>query len=100
MFFAHRATLVEHLGQHRLPAAYPFRQCVNASGLMSYGVHLANLTARGAAHVAKILGGERPSNLPVEQPRRFELVINLKTAQALGLTLPPKGLFRADQIIR
>jgi putative ABC transport system substrate-binding protein len=100
MFFAHRATLVEHLRQHRLPAAYPFRQFVEAGGLMAYGANLADLTARGAAHVAKILGGERPSNIPVERPTKFELIINLKTAQALGITVPPSRLLLANEVIQ
>jgi putative ABC transport system substrate-binding protein len=100
MFFAHRATLVEHLGQHRLPAAYPLHQFVEAGGLMAYAVNLTEVVARGAAHVAKILGGEKPSNIPVERPTKFELVINRKTAQALGITTPPALLFLADEVIQ
>jgi putative ABC transport system substrate-binding protein len=98
--FPHRATLVEPLGQHRLPAAYPLRQYVEAGGLMAYASNSTELVERGAAHVAKILGGEKPSNIPVERPTKFELVINLKTAQALGLTIPPTVLFQADEVIR
>ncbi len=83
----------------RLPAVYPFRQIVDAGGLMSYGPNLPDLYRRAATYVAKILKGAKPGDLPVEQPTKFELVINVKAAKALGLTIPASALARADQVI-
>ncbi len=100
LIFIHRARIVDFAAKSRLPAMYPLREFVDAGGLMSYGAHAADLWRRAATYVDKILRGAKPADLPVEQPTRFELVINLKTAKALGLTIPPSILVRADQVIR
>jgi putative ABC transport system substrate-binding protein len=83
----------------RLPAIYAFKEGPRAGGLMSYGADILDLVRRSAHHVAKILKGANPADLPIEQPTKFELVVNLKTAKALGLTIPPSLLQRADQVI-
>jgi putative ABC transport system substrate-binding protein len=92
--------IVELAATSRLPTIYPFRNFVEAGGLMSYGPRLPDLQRRHAYYVDRILKGTKPADLPVEQPTKFELVINLKTAQALGLTIPPTVLFLADEVIR
>jgi putative ABC transport system substrate-binding protein len=86
--------------QHRLPMMYAWREWVVAGCLMSYGPSLSDTTRRAADYVDKILKGAKPADLPVEQSTKFELIINLKTAQALGLTLPPHLLVLADEVIR
>jgi putative tryptophan/tyrosine transport system substrate-binding protein len=91
--------IVELASRTRLPAVFPEARFVEAGGMMSYGPNLAEMYRRGAGYVDKILKGVKPSNLPVEQPTKFESIINLKTAKALGLTIPPSLLQRADQVI-
>jgi putative tryptophan/tyrosine transport system substrate-binding protein len=100
VFFRERAPLLELLGTHRLPAIFGHREFADAGGLMAYGASFDEMFRRAADYVDRILQGAKPADLPVEQPRRFELVINLKTAQALGLTIPPTLLFQADEVIR
>jgi putative ABC transport system substrate-binding protein len=97
--FAYRQVLVEFAAKNRLPAVAPYREFPVAGGLMSYGPNLADLYRRAAGYVAKILKGANPADLPIEQPTKFELVINLKTAKSLGLTIPPAVLARADEIL-
>jgi putative tryptophan/tyrosine transport system substrate-binding protein len=96
----HRTRIVDLAQRHRLPGMYPRRSYVDIGGLMSYAADIPNQQRRAATYVDKILKGAKPADLPVEQPTKFELVINLKTAQTLGLTLPPHLLTLADQVIR
>ncbi len=100
MFFNERRRLVDLAAKNWLPAAYPWREVVDAGGLMAYGPNVADLFRRAATYVDKILKGAKPADLPVEQPTKFELVINFKTAKALGLTIPPSLLQRTDEVIR
>jgi putative ABC transport system substrate-binding protein len=86
--------------RHRLISIYPWRIYVNSGGLMSYATSIPGFHYRSATYVDKILRGTKPADLPVEQPTKFELVINLKTAKALGLTIPQTLLLRADQVIQ
>ena len=97
--FAQRARIVRFANDHRLPAMYPHREYAEAGGLIAYGTDVRDNARRAATYVHKILAGAKPANMPVEQPTKFELVINLKTAKALGLTIPPSLLLRADQVI-
>jgi len=100
VFNAHRTQLVEVAVKSRLPAIYTNSEYVDAGGLMTYGVSITDLFHRAATYVDKILKSAKPADLPVEQPIKFELVINLKTAKQIGLTIPPNVLARADRVIR
>ena len=100
MFLREHRRLVDLAAKTRLPTVYPTREFVDAGGLMSYGGNFADLYRRAATYVDKILKGAKPADLPVEQPSKFELVINMKTAKALGLTIPQALLQRADQLIQ
>jgi putative ABC transport system substrate-binding protein len=99
-FAAHRQTIIELAARRHLPATYEEKRFVENGGLMSYGPNFLNMYRRSATYVDKILKGARPADLPVEQPTKFELVINLKTARALGLTIPASLLHRADDVIQ
>jgi putative tryptophan/tyrosine transport system substrate-binding protein len=96
----YRSQIVDLAAKYRLPAMYGFREFVDAGGLMAYGSNMPFMCRRAAVYVDKILKGAKPGDLPVEQPTQFELVVNLKTAKALGLTLPTSLLFQADELIR
>ncbi len=98
--FANRAQIVSFAQRNRLPSMFPTKEYVDSGGLMSYGPSLVDLFRRAAGYVDKILKGAKPADLPVQQPTKFELVINLKTAKALGLTLPQSLLRRADEVIQ
>jgi len=99
-FLVHRTRLAELAVKGRLPTMYSFRESVSAGGLMAYSVNVSDLTGHAAVYVHKILRGAKPADLPVEQPTKFELVINLKTAKALGITIPQSLLLRADEVIQ
>ncbi len=96
----HHKRVVDLAAQHRLPAMYPYRRIVQSGGLMAYDSLTPDLIARPATYVDRILKGAKPSDLPVEQPTKFELGLNLKTAKALGLTIPPSLLQRADEVVQ
>jgi putative tryptophan/tyrosine transport system substrate-binding protein len=96
----YRAAIVQFMAMQRLPGMFPFREFVQEGGLLSYGPDYTDNYRRAATYVAKILHGTKPANLPMEQPTKFEFLINLKTAQALGLTIPPSLLFQANEVIR
>ena len=98
--FANRGQIASLAQRNRLPSMYGLREFADAGGLMSYGPNTAELWRRAATYVDKILKGAKPGDLSVEQPTKFELVINLKTAKALGLTIPPPLLRRADHVIQ
>jgi ABC-type uncharacterized transport system substrate-binding protein len=97
--FAHRREIVDLAAVHRIAAVYEFHLFVEQGGLMSYGVNIPEMSRRGAVYVDRILRGAKPGDLPIEQPTKFELVINMKTAKALGLTIPQSLLLRADRVI-
>ena len=100
VFYIHRGMLARLASQAHLPAIYGTRAAVDDGGLMSYGVNYADQMRRSATYVDKILKGAKPGDLPIEQPTKFELVINLKTAKALGIVIPEPILARADQVLR
>jgi putative tryptophan/tyrosine transport system substrate-binding protein len=100
LIFVQRRHILDFAATNRLPALYEMRDFVEEGGLMTYGPSLIDSQGRAATYVDKILKGAKPADLPMEQPMRFELVLNLKTAQALGLTLSPMFLYRADEVIR
>jgi len=100
MFFDERRRIVDLAIKNRLPAMFFFREFADAGGLMSYGPNFGELFRRAATYADKILKGAKPADLPVEQPTKFEFVINLKTAKALGVTIPPSVLGRADEVIQ
>ena len=95
----HRDLITVLAARHRLPAVYSFRYYVTAGGLISYGANTVDQFRRAASYVDRILKGEKPADLPVQAPTKYDLVINLKTAKALGITMPPSVLARADEVI-
>ena len=97
--FHNQRLIIDFASRQRFPAVYAFRESVEAGGFMGLGIDLPDVYRRVAGHIDKILRGAKPGDLPIEQPTKFELVINLKTAKALGLTIPPSLLLRADQVI-
>ena len=97
---SYRKLIIELAARHRVPAIHGLRAATADGALMSYGVDLPDLFRRAAAYVDRILRGDKPADLPVQQPTKFELIINLKTAKALGLTIPPSLLARADEVIQ
>jgi putative tryptophan/tyrosine transport system substrate-binding protein len=99
IFVVQRKRVVELAAQQRLPAVYPFRAMVEAGGLMAYDSYTPDLVGRTATYVDRILRGAKPADLPIEQPTKFEFLINLKTAKALGLTIPQSLLLRAEQVV-
>ena len=100
VLIVHRKRIVELAAESRLPAIYPHTEFIDDGGLMFYGPDFVDLYRRAATYVDKILRGAKPGDLPIEQPTKFELVINLKTAKKLGITIPPEVLFRATRVIR
>jgi putative ABC transport system substrate-binding protein len=100
IFFFHRTQVAHLAAKYRLPAMYIEQEFVLAGGLMTYATSIADLYRRAATYVDKILKGAKPSELPIEQPTKFELIINLKAAKQIGLTIPQTVLMRADKVIR
>ena len=99
-FNAQAAGIAQLATTHRLPMMAQYREFVEAGGLLAYGPNLPEIAKRAATYVDKILKGAKPADLPVDRPMKFELIINLKTAQALGITIPPALLERADEVIQ
>jgi putative ABC transport system substrate-binding protein len=95
----HRELIITLAARHRLPAVYPFRYFITSGGLISYGPDSVDPFRRAAGYVDRILKGEKPADLPVQAPTKYDLVVNLKTAKALGLEIPPSVLARADEVI-
>jgi putative ABC transport system substrate-binding protein len=95
----HPDVITQLAAQYKVPAIYPFRYFIQVGGLMSYGTEIVNQSAPAAAYVDRILRGEKPADMPVQAPTKYELLINLKAAKALGLVVPPTLLARADQVI-
>jgi len=100
VFGPRQKQLVDVAAKSRLPAIYPFPEFVELGGLVSYSANIADLFRRAATYVDKILKGAKPAELPVEQPTKFELVVNLKTAKQIGVTIPQSVLYRADNVIK
>jgi putative ABC transport system substrate-binding protein len=100
LFLLHRKQIADLATKRRLPAMYEFKEHIDDGGLMSYGISLADTLRRAAVYVDKILKGAKPGDLPVQQPTKFELIINLRTAKTLGLTIPPSIMIRADEVIQ
>jgi ABC-type uncharacterized transport system substrate-binding protein len=100
VFLHNREAIVKFAADNRLPAVYAYRELVDAGGLMSFGPNYADMHRRAAAYVDKILRGAKPGDLPIELPTKFELIVNLRAAQALGLTIPQSVLVRADELVR
>jgi putative tryptophan/tyrosine transport system substrate-binding protein len=100
MLFAQRKRLADFAGENRLPTMAEWREFADVGGLMSYGPSFSDMFRRAAIYVDKILKGTKPADLPVEQPTKFEFIINLKAAKQIGLTIPPNVLARADKVIR
>jgi putative ABC transport system substrate-binding protein len=99
LFLHNRTRIMDFAAEERLPGVHAYRELVEAGGLMSYGPSYAGMHRRAATYVDKILKGAKPADLPVERPTKFELVINLKAAEALGLTIPPSIILRADEVL-
>jgi putative ABC transport system substrate-binding protein len=99
MLYLEHRRIVDLVAKNRLPALYPWREAVDAGGLIAYGANIPDMLRHAAALVDKILKGAKPGDMPVEQPTKFELVVNLKAAKALGITIPQSILARADEVI-
>lgn len=99
MLYLEHRRIVDFVSKHRLPAVYPWREAVDDGGLIAYGASIPDMMRHAAILVHKILMGAKPAELPIEQPTKFELVVNLKTAKALGISIPPTLLVRADEVI-
>jgi putative ABC transport system substrate-binding protein len=100
LFLHHRVRIMDFATKHRLPGVHAYVELVEAGGLMSYGPSYAGMHRRAAYFVDRILKGTKPADLPVEAPAKFELVVNLKAAKQIGVTVPPEVLYRADKIIK